>query len=1356
MKSQQNGASPEGEPGSSGPPPGDGPAAAAAAAAAAGDAYAPQEGSRAEASGAGPTPKEESLEPFLHADNARIVSQALDPSAFADNVEMEIVERLSRSQVSMKELVESARLADPEAFQKMVSEAEKEHPTSGKNRFASTDVQELAREFGCTDITKGLSAAQVAANREKYGMNTLDKGERDPLYKIFFSQFWSPVVLLLLVAAVASLVMKEWVEGAAILIIVTLNACLATYMENSASNALAKLASMAAPMCCVVRDGEEKQIAAEEVVPGDVVLLATGNNVAADMRCIEVTELKTNEAILTGESEDVNKSVAAVDKDAPFATNLCFASTIVTNGNGKALVFATGMSTQVGRIATQLKKAGAASRLTPLQRGLNRLGGLIGIIAICVLIVIVVVAVLTGYKDPAHPNSDPVFTIVLVAVGFAVSSIPEGLPMVVTICLSLGARDMVKRKANVRKLPAVETLGCCSVICSDKTGTLTEGKMTATRLVTFCRNAEVSDSGKRLSKMFAVYPTKGFDPHGGVFDHSQLTQEKKNTLTALHGQAAFESFGKVLTDFGAESTANSAENLAVSAAAMRVRALLTASYLNSHSTKLEQNQKTKQWTTVGNMSEGALVVVAAKAGLTPEVHRLHPREATLEVPFNSARKMAMSVHALPSVNMFAGIKLENDSNKYTHLAIVKGAPDRLAAHVGYCLSESAGASEVAWNVPLGLSEMEEISGANATLSSAALRVLAVAVRPLTSAQFAKLKTCESAEERLKVVTQEPEKSLTILGLVGSLDPSRAGVREAVAECHGAGVRVVMITGDQLPTACAIAREIGILNEKENDGSVKSVTCAVLHENDDPSLPYKANEELDALVDGVRVFARAQPEDKFWLVSSLQRSGHTVAMTGDGVNDAPALKAADIGVAMGIAGTDVAKGAAEMILLDDNFCTIVAAVEEGRKIYGNIQKFVCFLLGTNIGEIIYLTIAIAASLPLPLEALQVLFLNLMSDGCPAVALAKEPPDEDNMMVPPRNRKQPIMTRDWWLFGNLPHTIFEAACVLFSLAMALYLCTGSVLLKDLTSLCEQVTVVNAEGKEESLRYFCACHEYRVHGSYTGWVTNIDFFNPETQTMMQVLGAAKGKVTDIKSTSPELLDWIRDAMKKGCPDGLEADARGWCRAKEKTFWKGGSNPVPLGLLPNDYYDVGSRGSRMGRTSSFISAVWCEMLRAYTVRTWDWFFTVFNRNPWMHLACAISASLTSLITIIPGLSSVFSAAPLPWWLYLFAIGCGFLNLALDELIPKPLYRLHRKRKLRHLCDGWELNLLLVYRSSKCADLVVVECKKPAAAVPASDLNSVLRRFEREAHPHQLQVSLLVLSCAAKARTQKPLQLLR
>ncbi|CDJ57747.1 P-type Ca(2+)-ATPase, putative [Eimeria maxima] len=1205
-----------------------------------------------------PSVRESGVESFIRSDTARMVPQALDPSAYPDNVEMEILERLSKSQVSLKELVESARKADPEAFRKMVTATEREFPTSGKNRFASTPIEELAREFGCTDINQGLTSAQVLVNREKYGRNMLDRGDRDPLYKIFLSQFWSPVVLLLLIAAVASLVMQEWVEGAAILIIVTLNACLATYMENSASTALAKLASMAAPMCCVLREGKERTVPAEEVVPGDIVFLATGNSVAADMRCVDVTELKTNEAILTGKhtlsfaasccifflllmplslvprvhgfailsslhwrwrlnacpSEDVAKTVSAVDGDAPFASNLCFASTIVTNGSGKCLVYATGMETQVGRIATQLKKAGAASRLTPLQRGLNRLGGLIGLIAICVLVVIVVVAVLTGYRDPAHPDSDPVFTIVLVAVGFAVSSIPEGLPMVVTICLSLGARDMVKRRANVRKLPAVETLGCCSVICSDKTGTLTEGKMTATHLVSFSRGGSIKDQEMSIAKTFAVYPTKGFDPRGGFFDAELLTEQKKNTLAALHGQGAYESFGQILTDYGsaemaqrgsaaasaAASAASSSSSSAAapasapadcaSAAAVRVRAFLTAALLNSHSTKLEQDPKTKRWTTTGNMSEGkscALVVAAAKAGLTAATRSLFPRESSLEVPFNSGRKMAVSVHKLQTSNQFADILLADDSKVFTHVAIVKGAPDRMFPHLGFCLSENEGVSRVSWRSPLTEEEKAEIKAANDKLSSAALRVLAVAIKPLTDDDVEELKGCAGADERLHTILEEPPHSLVILGLVGSLDPPRAGVREAVRECHGAGVRVAMITGDQLTTACAIAKDIGILTEDE-DVSKRSVTCAVLHQDDDPSLPYKPNEEIDDLVDGIRVFARAQPEDKFWLVSCLQRLGHTVAMTGDGVNDAPALKAADIGVAMGVSGTDVAKGAAEMILLDDNFCTIVAAVEEGRKIYGNIQKFVCFLLGTNIGEIIYLTIAIAASMPLPLEALQVLFLNLMSDGCPAVALAKEPPDDDNMSVPPRNRKQPIMTRDWWLFGNLPHTLFEAACVLLSLAMGLYLCTGSILLKDLTNKCNTVTVVDSVGHESTLRYFCYSNEYRVSSDYTGWVTNIDYFSPSEGGIVQVLGAARGKHYDLSVSSSSLLPSVAEDMAKGCPDPLLKDELGWCRPADRGLWEGGDNIAPLGLMPNKYFDVSSRGAKMARTCSFISAVW------------------------------------------------------------------------------------------------------------------------------------------------------------------------
>ncbi|OXB71504.1 UNVERIFIED_CONTAM: hypothetical protein H355_006195 [Colinus virginianus] len=948
---------------------------------------------------------------LIPVNNSSMPAGPLTPSGYIDNVEFEVVDKLSKSHVSLKDIVEEARKADPEAFKRAVTLTEKEHPTSGKNRFATLDVQELANEFGLKDLSYGLTEEQVLENRQKYGPNTLEKDKTEPVWKVFLHQFMSPVVLLLLVASIASLALQQWVEGCAILIIVTLNACLATYMEKSgrplsptfkaslrggtrhhtpvvdlllgqelsgiprgtvaeeenlspcvlspfffgeptlihcssanmylpfvvvyvgvspftsstASNALAKLASMAAPGCTVLREGKVSILSAIDVVPGDVVLLETGNSVAADMRCIETCELKTNEALLTGESEDVAKTLQAKDYDSPFATNLCFASTIVTNGGGRGLVFATGMETQVGRIAKQLKRAGEGSRLTPLQRGLNKLGGMIGLIAICVLVIIVIVAILTGYRDPAHPDADRVFTIILVAVGFAVSSIPEGLPMVVTICLSLGARDMVKRKANVRKLPAVETLGCCSVICSDKTGTLTEGKMTAMRIVTVCRDAALHDVDN-FTKTFGVFPLKGNDPNGGIFDLQKLDEQTLNNLLAQYSSGAFQEYDSICRNYGKGSNDDSATKL--------MRSVMLAGFLNSHNSRLVRDPKTKRWDTKGNMSEGEQVYHCLLCR-TPRIGRT------------------------------------------------------------VCLGSDWFA---AWLF------------------------------------------------RYLFLLQE----LCMLGLVGMLDPPRAGVREAVAKCAQAGIRVIMITGDQQPTAVAVGKEIGLLSPEDNVQE-RCVQCVALHEDGDALKPHLPDDQLDDIVRTVNVFARAQPEDKIAIVEALKRLGHTVAMTGDGVNDAPALKAADIGVAMGITGTDVAKGASEMVLLDDNFVTIVSAVEEGRKIYSNIQKFVCFLLGTNIGEIIYLTVAIAASLPLPLEALQVLFLNLMSDGCPAVAIAKEPPDEENMQAPPRPRKQPIMTRDWWFYGNLPHTLFETLCVLMSLALGLYLCTGVVQLNDLHDQC-----------------------------------------------------------------------------------------------------------------------------------------------------------------------------------------------------------------------------------------------------------------------------------------------------------------
>eukprot|EP01068_Selenidium_serpulae_P017219 Selendium_serpulae@DN6362_c0_g1_i1.p1 len=438
----------------------------------------------------------------------------LHPTDFIEAENQLIVERLSRSHRSLKDLVEQAARQDPEAFTAARAAAEVAQPTTGFAKWSVEPVASLAAEFG-TDLNTGLLTAQVEALRRKYGENVLSKEEKEPTWKIFLMQFTSPVVILLLIAAVVSLGFQEWTEGVVILLIVLLNAMLATYMEKSAGDALAKLASLAAPKCRVLRNAEESVVEAVDLVPGDVVVLNTGDAIPADIRMFEVTELMANEAILTGESEDVKKTLIAKDITTPFATNMAFGSTIITNGSGRGIVIGTGMSTQVGRIADQLRDAGKETKLTPLQRGLNRLGGLIGVIAICVLIVIVIIAILTKYRDPAHPDADPVLTIVLVAVSFAVSSIPEGLPMVVTICLSLGCRDMVKRKAQVRKLPAVETLGSCTVICSDKTGTLTEGKMTAVKLVTFARNGALSSSDQ-FTKSFSFYPTKGFNPNGGI------------------------------------------------------------------------------------------------------------------------------------------------------------------------------------------------------------------------------------------------------------------------------------------------------------------------------------------------------------------------------------------------------------------------------------------------------------------------------------------------------------------------------------------------------------------------------------------------------------------------------------------------------------------------------------------------------------------------------------------------------------------------------------------------------------------------------------------------------------------------
>jgi len=1161
-----------------------------------------------------------------------------------------------------------------------------EQNTTARNPWSGLTKEQLFEKYGTGDA--GLKKADIAGLQAKYGKNELAKEKRDSVIKIYLMQFTSPVVMLLLAAAVAMGVVQEWVELCVILFIVNLNACLATYQEKSAGDALEKLAAMAAPKCNVIRDGQMQELDATEVVPGDLIELKTGDGVPADCRLIEIVEVLANEALLTGESEEVKKVLVVDDLDDPFSKNMCFMSTAVTNGRGRAVITSTGMQTQVGIIASALQTAKKeGSKLTPLQMALNRLGGIIGVISLTVLAIIIVVAVVTKYEDPAHPGETGLWPIIKVAVGFAVSSVPEGLPMVVTICLALGCQDMVKRKALITSLPSVETLGSCSVICSDKTGTLTEGKMTSIRLFNFIR-----ESGEAV-KDFHFYPTKGFHPSGGLFKTKELADDKKAALDSMYTGSLltfksgnFPAYDSVLTDYG-----NPAEK---ATDAIAPRAFMAAMYLNSHSTTLEMEpakpgEDRDTWTPKGNMSEAALIVAAAKMrmGVTNPEAKYKDKFAMipeLEVPFNSERKMQITFHKCETPGSFMDVSFPPGYESAEHFAIIKGAPDRIMPFMPYILKQDAGKIVMDFTEERDANENGQIAGCNDALAAMALRVLGAGLMPLKAAELATIKACEKADDRMNFVKTKKEASL--LGLIGSADPPRPGVAGAIQKCREAGVRVVMITGDQKPTAQAIAKQINLLKEGEKADD-KVLVCTELRK---PDNTLKDEAELDKICGSVNVFSRAQPEDKIAIVHTLQRCGLVCGMTGDGVNDAPALKAADIGIAMGIAGTDVAKGAADMILLDDNFVTIVSAVEEGRKIYANIQKFVSFLLGTNIGEVLYLATAIIANLPLPLEALQILFLNLMSDGCPAIALSKEPGDPELMKVKPRPKKSNIMTPHWWIYGNLPHCFFEAVCVLACLCTSLYLFTGEITIDDINDLCvNEFKDQDAKDKKSGpLPVTCSCHRFNFKKGDFETIVDVYKLSPNNDCEYGYLVDdvrfdgnldKEESFTKFTAENPGVIETT----------GFYADVNSWesyQTAVQRDFESRGCGTSLYEYLENhnedhEYADdvCRAQGTKVARSTTFLTAVYCEMMRAYTVRCAPgdgtnppWMWQVFMRNWWIHLACTISFWMTIIVTVVPGLNSfIFKLTTPPFAGYMIGIAFPVINAALDELTAKPLYKL-------------------------------------------------------------------------------------
>jgi Ca2+-transporting ATPase len=777
-----------------------------------------------------------------------------------------------------------------------------------------------------TDAQSGLSKGQVQERRERFGRNELTADKPPPAWRKLLAQFTDVLVILLLVAALVSAGL--WLfernpalpyEAMAIFAIVLLNALIGYLQQARAERAVAALRKMTAAHAKVVRDGERQSIPATELVPGDIIIVEEGDTVPADARLIRSTALQTAEAALTGESLPASKGIAAVSEDAALGDrhNMIFSGTAATYGRGRAVITATGMHTQMGRIAGMLKEA--PQEATPLQKELDRVGRLLAVVV--VIIAVVMIATILVVED-VHGFS-AIFDVLILGVALAVAAVPEGLPAVVTAVLALGVQRMAKRNAIVRRLGAVETLGSANVIASDKTGTLTRNEMTVRVVAT--ASGRVSFTGT------------GYAPEGEARPDGGKEFDDAHRFELLRALAAAD-------------RANNA-------------------VLQEHCGR---------WTVQGDPTEGALIVAARKAGLANE--SLDARFARIaEVPFSSERKLMSTIHT--------------DAEKRERLlAFTKGAPDVLLAR---CSHELVGQK----TKPLTAERRGEIQKGNEELAGEALRTLGLAFRSLPTDAFQR----EEADERV-------EHDLVFIGLIGMIDPPRDEARDAVARAKGAGIRPMMITGDHPRTAAVIAVDLGIAA----DG--RTVTGA--------DLERMSDDTLDRTLRDVSVYARVNPEHKLRIVRALQRQGITVAMTGDGVNDAPALKTADIGVAMGVTGTDVSKEAADMVLADDNFASIVAAVEEGRAIFGNIRKFLRYLLSSNIGEVMTMffgvllagAIGLAASgeggVALPLLATQILWINLVTDGAPALALGIDPADAGTMNEPPRPRGEGVITRRMW--------------------------------------------------------------------------------------------------------------------------------------------------------------------------------------------------------------------------------------------------------------------------------------------------------------------------------------------------------
>lgn len=757
-------------------------------------------------------------------------------------------------------------------------------------KWHNLTVEEALKELEVSRL--GLSEEKARERLHQYGPNELREKGKAPAIVVFLHQFASPLIYILLIAAVIELfIMHKPTDAAVILAVVTINSIIGFVQESRAERAMEALKRLVVPQAKVLRQGVTLKIDASHLVPGEVILLEAGDRIPADSRLIEAASLSVDESILTGESVPVEKFTGPIEGEAIVADmgNMAHMGCAVVNGRGVAVVTATGMNTEIGKITAQVQEVKPPP--TPLQRNVARLGRYIGVLVLGIIVVLIIIGLAKGY------SFEEMFTL---AVAAAVSAIPEGLPVMVTVVLALGMRRMARRHALIRKLPAVETMGAVTVICSDKTGTLTESEMTLRQIYLSGRTIEITGAGYR--------------PEGEFLENGQKLEPQKDESLLL---------------------------------ALKISALCNDSTLKSDGDKHKL---------LGDPTEGALLVAAFKAGLKQEIlDKDQPRLA--ELPFSSEKRYMATHHPCQDGRA---------------IVYVKGSVDSVLA-MSRNILENGIVQEMTPK------KREEIEQKNLEMASKALRVMALAYAE-----------CSPSPEQLS--HEYLDGSLTLVALVGMIDPPRAEAKKAVADCKRAGIKVVMITGDQKATAVAIGEELGLPPGEAVTGL---------------ELGQMSDEELSDRIEAISVFARVEPLHKLRIVNALKSKGYTVAMTGDGVNDGPALRSADIGVAMGIKGTDVAREASDMVLTDDNFASIVAAVEEGRVIFSNIRRSVFYLLSTNIGELFTWIAAILAGIPLPVVAVQILWINLVTDGVCTIPLGLEPKHRNVLDEPPRRAKAGIV-------------------------------------------------------------------------------------------------------------------------------------------------------------------------------------------------------------------------------------------------------------------------------------------------------------------------------------------------------------